>query len=167
MSKVLLISTKDVAQYTALNGNVDVDRFIQFLSIAQDIHVQNYLGTDLLEAIQLQIETGGAPTGNYSRLVSKYIKPMLCAYAMVEFLPFSAFTIANKGVYKHSAENSETIDRLELDSLIDKQLRIAENYAKRFTDYICNYSHLFPEYNTNSNGDVNPSQNVNFSNWFL
>jgi hypothetical protein len=167
MPKALLISTQDVAKYTALNANVDRDLFIQYLSIAQDIHIQNYLGTDLLEAIQLQIETSGAPTGVYADLVSNYIKPMLCAFAMVEFLPFSAYTIANKGVYKHSAENSETIDRLELDNLIDRQNRIAENYAKRFTEYICNYSNLFPEYNTNSNGDVQPSKDVNFSNWFL
>ena len=86
MPKALLISTQDVAKYTALNGNVDRDLFIQYLSIAQDIHIQNYLGTDLLEAIQLQIETSGAPTGVYADLVSKYIKPMLCAFAMVEFL---------------------------------------------------------------------------------
>jgi len=167
MATALLISTKDVAQFTALNGNVDTDKFIQFLHIAQDIHIQNYLGTDLLDAIQVQIISTGAPTGNYETLVSKYIKPMLVNYAMVEYLPWAAYTVANKGVYKHSAENSEAIDRLELDNLIDKQLRIAENYAKRFVDYICNYSSLYHEYNTNSNGDVSPSGNVNFSNWFL
>ena len=55
MAQALLISRKDIVKFTAMNGNVDTDKFIQFVKIAQDIHIQNYLGTDLLEKIESDI----------------------------------------------------------------------------------------------------------------
>lgn len=166
MAQALFITTKDIAEFTALNGNVDIDKFTQFIKIAQDLDVQNYLGTDLFDKINNDI-VAGTLTGNYETLVSKYIKPMLIHFAMVQYLPWAAYTIANQGVFKHSSENSESVSKNEVDFLIDKELSIANHYAERFVKYICFESNLYPEYNTNSNGDMNPDKEVNFSNWFL
>jgi hypothetical protein len=52
MATALLITRDDLVRFTAVNGNVDTDKFLQFVKIAQDIHIQNYLGTKLLEKIQ-------------------------------------------------------------------------------------------------------------------
>ena len=92
---------------------------------------------------------------------------MVIHWAMVEYLPFAAYTIANKGVYKHGSENGETIDKSEVDYLVEKQRDIAEHYTQRFIDYMCFNSATYPEYNTNSNGDVNPSKDNFFSGWVL
>ncbi len=102
MAQALLITDTDLKKYTATNGSVDVDKFVQFIKIAQDIHIQNYLGTKLLEKIEADI-IAGTLAGNYLSLVTTYVKPMLIHWAMVEYLPFAAYTIANKGVYKHSS----------------------------------------------------------------
>ena len=51
MAKALLVTNTDIKRFTALNGNLDSDKFVQFVAIAQDIHVQGMLGTDLLEKI--------------------------------------------------------------------------------------------------------------------
>ena len=69
MAEAILITRKDVVKFTAMNGNVDTDKFIQYIKIAQDIHVQNYLGTDLLQAIQAKIIAGNL-TGDYLSLVT-------------------------------------------------------------------------------------------------
>ena len=53
MAEVLLITTTDIKRNSIIDGNVDVDKFIQYLKIAQDIHIQQYLGTDLLQALQI------------------------------------------------------------------------------------------------------------------
>ena len=42
MAEALLITRNDVVKFTAMNGNVDTDNFIQYVKIAQDIHIQNY-----------------------------------------------------------------------------------------------------------------------------
>lgn len=166
MAQALFVTTKDIATFTALNGNVDVDKFMQFIKISQDIHIQNYLGTDLYNKINNDI-VASSLTGDYLTLVNNYIKPMVIHWAMVEYLPFSAYTIANKGVYKHSSENSESVEKNEVDFLINKERSIAENYTQRFVDFMCFNSNDYPEYNTNSNGDVYPDKQVNFTNWFL
>jgi phytoene dehydrogenase-like protein len=166
MAQALFVTTKDIATFTALNGNVDVDKFMQFIKISQDIHIQNYLGTDLYNKINDDIVSSSL-AGDYLTLVNDYIKPMVIHWAMVEYLPFSAYTIANKGVYKHSSENSESVEKNEVDFLINKERSIAKNYTQRFVDFMCFNSNDYPEFNTNSNGDVYPDKEVNFTNWFL
>ena len=166
MAEALLISRADIVKYTSMNGNVDTDKFIQYIKIAQDTHIQNYLGTDLLEKIKADI-IAGSLAGNYLTLLTTYIKPMLIHYAMVEYLHFASFTISNKGVYKHSSENSENATSDDINDLVASEQRIAEHYAQRFIDYICFNNTLFPEYTSNSNGDMNPSYGVNYSNWYI
>jgi len=166
MAEALIISRKDIVRYTSMNGNVDTNKFIQYIKIAQDTHIQNYIGTDLLEKIQADI-IAGSLAGNYLTLVTKYLKPMLIHYGMIEYLHFASFTISNKGVYKHSAENSVTASSEEINTLVASETRIAEHYTQRFVDYICNNSSLFPEYNSNSSEDMYPSTDVNNTNWYL
>jgi hypothetical protein len=245
MAEALLISRNDIVKFTALNGNVDTDSFIQWVKIAQDIDIQRILGTQLLQKLQAEIilaysgiptaisitnagtgyttatgvtTNGGSPTsptlditavgglvtvadidtagtnfkvgdtvtidgGNddaeitidsiytiptdYNNLLVTYVKPMLIHFAMSQFLPFAAYTIANKGVYKHNSENSTNVEKNEIDYLVQKELMIAQNYAERFIDYISFNNDLFPEYNTNSNGDMFPSTQNNFTGWFI
>lgn len=155
MAQALLITDADLVKFTATNGNVDVDKFVQFIKIAQDIHIQNYLGTKLLEKIEADI-IASTLTGNYLSLVTTYVKPMLIHWAMVEYLPFAAYTIANKGVYKHGSENSENVDKNEIDFLIEKERSIAQHYTERFINYMSFNNNLFPEYNNNVNDDMYP-----------
>jgi hypothetical protein len=244
MAEALLITRNDVVKFTALNGNVDTDNFIQWVKIAQDIDIQRVLGTQLLQKLQAEIilaysgipatisitnpgtgyttatgvTTTGTGTGltvditavgglvtvadidvagtgykiggtaiidggnddaeitidsiytiptDYNNLLVTYVKPMLIHFAMSQFLPFAAYTIANKGVYKHNSENSTNVEKNEIDYLVQKELMIAQNYAERFIDYISFNNDLFPEYNTNSNGDMFPSTQNNFTGWFI
>ena len=166
MAEALLITRTDLVKFTSMNGNVDTDKFIQYIKIAQDIHIQGYLGTDLLEKIKADI-VASTLAGDYLTLVETYIKPMLIHWAMVEYMPFAAYTIANKGVYKHSSENAENVDKIEVDFLIEKERKIAEHYTQRFIDYMCFNQYKFPEYNTNSNGDMYPNTDTNFSGWVI
>lgn len=166
MATALFVSRDEIVKFTALNGNIDTDSFIQWVKVAQDIHIQNYLGTKLFKKINDDI-VAGTLAGNYLSLTNVYIKPMLVHWAMVEFLPFAAYTIANKGVYKHNSENSDTVSKEEVDFLVEKERSIAENYTRRFIDYMSFNNSLFPEYNTNSNADVYPDKQSDFAGWQL
>jgi len=166
MAEALLITRNDIVKYTALNGNVDTDKFIQFIKIAQDIHIQNYLGTKLFQKIQADI-IANTLAGNYLTLVNTYVKPMLIHWGMVEYLPFAAYTIANKGVYKHSSENAQNVDKNEVDYLLEKERSIAQHYTQRFIDYMSFNQPLFPEYRSNKNSDVFPDSMNNYTGWYI
>lgn len=166
MATALWIKREDLVRNTALGGNVDTDKFIQFIKIAQEIHIQNYTGTRLYDKISNDI-IAGTLANPYLALVNDYLQPMLIHYAMVEYLPFAAYTIANGGVYKHTSENSISVEKNEVDFLVEKERNIAQYYTDRFITYMSYNQATFPEYYQNSNADVFPDTDANFSSWVL
>lgn len=166
MATALFISREDLTRNTIVAGNVDTQKFVQFIRIAQDIHIQNYLGTSLYNAIQEKIVAGNL-TGDYLYLVDTYLKDMLVHYAMVDYLPFSAYQIQNSGVFKHRSENSDTATPQEVDSMIDRHRQFAQFYTRRFLDYMCYNNNLFPEYNNNDADGMFPDYTADFTGWVL
>ena len=55
MATALFIKREDIVRNTIIDGNVDIDKYIQFIKIAQEIHVRNYLGSDLYNKISADI----------------------------------------------------------------------------------------------------------------
>jgi hypothetical protein len=167
MATPLFIKRSDIVKNTALSGNVDPDKFIQFVKLAQEIHIQNFLGTDLYDKISNDI-IGSTLSGDYLDLVNEYVQPMLIHYAMAEYLPFAAYTISNGGVFKHSSENATQPQKEEIDVLITKERDYAEYYTNRFIEYMSfNASSKFPEYYSNNNEDIYPDKENYYQGWVL
>jgi len=89
MAQALFISTNDIVKFTNLNGNLDPDIYTQYIYQAQQLHIQNYLGTKLYDKINDGIVASNLASP-YTTLLSKYIKPMVIHCAMVDFLPYAA-----------------------------------------------------------------------------
>jgi hypothetical protein len=153
MAQILFVSPADVIKRTGINGNVDRDQMIQFIKIAQDIHIQNILGTKLFKKIASDIEADSL-SGNYLTLFTDYIQDMVIHWAAIEILPYIHYKVANGGIYTKSAENGTTITKQDLDYLVQKERDIAEHYSRRFVDHMAFYSSRYPEYNTSSNDDM-------------
>lgn len=166
MAKVLLITKKDVINFTQANGNIDSDKLMQHIAIAQDIHLQDYLGTDLLQRLQSDV-SGSSLSGNYLTLVQTYIKPVLIHWSMVEAIPMLAVTIGNGGIYRHEPESGSPLDADEIRTLVDLERKRAVYYTDRLIDYLSNNSELFPEYSSNTNEDVHPRKDSNYCTWNL
>ena len=171
MAKALFITTEDIKRYSVLSGNVDPDKFIYMVEISQDTEVQNYLGTQLLEKLQDLILAGtiGLPANAaYKTLLETYVKPMTIFWALVCYMPFAAYTVANGGVYKHTSESSETVSKDEVDYLVEKYRDIAQFYTNNFIDFMVYNQATYPEYNSNTNDDIYPdTSNADFGGWVL
>lgn len=168
MAYALLISTEDVKKFTIVNGNLDADDFIEYIKISQDITIQNYLGSKLYQKLQTLIlnnDINQAGFIDYKNLLNTYVKPMLIHWAMVYYLPFAAYTLSNKGLFKHNSENATNVDKAEVDFLVEKERDIAESYTQRFIDFMCYNMNTYPEYNNNNNEDVNPDTNNFYGGW--
>jgi len=164
MAEKLFITTTDVKEFTPIDGNLDSNKFINFIDIAQKIHIQQILGTDLTEKLQADIEAATL-TGDYETLVETYIKPCLCWYAFYEYVPFAPYQLSNKGVFKHTSESAINPDPDEIASLQDAAKLKANYYHTRLVDYLCLKD--FTEYTTNTEGDVYPDSDITTSNWYL
>jgi len=171
MAKALFITTKDIKRYSVLSGNVDPDKFIYMVEIAQDTEVQNYLGTKLLEKLQALIIAGtinDPANADYKTLLETYVKPMTIYWALVCYMPFAAYTVANGGVYKHTSESSVTVDKDEVDYLVEKYRDIAQFYTNNFIDFMIYNQNTYPEYNANTQDDTYPdTANADFGGWVL
>jgi len=167
MATVLFITRTDLIKNSIIDGNVDTDKFIQFVKVAQQIEIKNYLGTALYDKISTDIASVSGLAGNYLTLVNDYVQPMLIWYAQAEYIPYAAYSIKQGGIYKHTSENAETVSKTEVDFLVQKARNTAEYYTQRFIDYINNNSGLFPEYSQNSGGDVFPDSDATFNGWVL
>ena len=171
MSKALFITVKDLKEKSIISGSTDADKLIHFIEVAQDIHIQQYLGGRLYDKMQeLIINNTINDPGNsdYKSLRDDYIKPMLIWFTQVEYFPFSLFKIDNGGLGKTRGENDDFVNYDDVDRMQSKLRERAEFYTKRFVDYMCFNSNLFPEYTQNQNGDMYPDRDPNsFSSFVL
>ncbi len=168
--KAIFITTKDIKRYSILSGTVDNDKFTQFVEIAQDIHIQTYLGTDLYEKIQELIiadTISDSANANYKLLLETYIKPMHVHWSAVEYMPYIAYTVSNGGVYKHTSENSESVGIEEINVLTERSRTTAQWYTDRMISYLCNNSTDFPEYTSNSSEDIYPTKKSHYTGWVI
>ena len=169
--KALFLTVQDLKAKSIISGNTDADKLIHYIEVAQDIHIQNYLGGSLYDKLQALIISGDinlAGNSDYKALRDSYIKPMLTWFTQAEYLPFAMFKIDNGGVAKHRGEDSDTVNFSDVDRMMSKINDRAEFYTRRFLDYMCNNSNKFPEYSNNNNGDMYPDKDADsFTGWVL
>ena len=166
MTTALFINRTDLVKNSIIDGNVDTDKFIQFIKVAQQIDIQNLLGTDLYNKIGADIASGSL-SGNYLSLTNTYIQPTLIWFAQMNYIPFAAYQIKNGGVFKHSSETAQNVDKNEVDYLVGKAREYANYYSTRLVDYLIFNDNLFPEYNSNSDEDISPDTDTTFKGWVL
>jgi len=168
MATVLFINRQDLLRNSIIDGNVDTDKYVQFIKLAQEIHIQNYLGTEMYNALSSAIPTIDDPVNaRWKSLLNDYVVPMLIWFSQVDYIPFASYQIRNGGVSKHVSENSESVSKEEVDYLVEKARTNAEWYTRRFIDYMGFNQTTYPEYTSNINDDIYPSNDATFNGWVL
>lgn len=166
VTTVLFVSPEDVIKNTNLNGNVDRNQLIQFIKLAQDIDVQNILGTNLYEALKTKIDDATI-SGGYEDILERFVQPMTIHYAYCQLLPELAYMAANAGVYLKNSEQGQTLTDSNILTIVQRYRERAEHYARRFIDYMCVNSGNFPEYNNNDSTGMYPDKSGNWNSWVL
>ncbi len=153
MATALFINRTDLVRNSIMDGNINTDKFIQFIKIAQEIDIQNYTGTDLYNKISTLISNGeidDVANAKYKLLLNTYLQPMLIWAAQVYYYPFAAYQIKNGGVFKHRSETSDTVDKAEVDYLVDKAREFMEYYSRRFIDFMAFIQSDYSAYTSNA-----------------
>ena len=169
MATVLFINRTDLVRNSIIDGNVDTDKYIFFLKTAQEIHLQNYMGTKLYDGMTAALIAGIdlAANARWKTLLDDYIVPMGIWFTQVDYIPFASYQIKNGGMYKHRSENADSVSKEEVDYLVEKARTNAEWYSRRFIDFMSFNQTLYPEYTNNINDDINPSYDATFNGWVL
>ena len=115
MAAVLFIDRTDLVRNSILDGNVDTDKFIFFIKTAQEIHIQNYLSTQMYNALINAILAGIDLPENarWKTLLDEYVVSMHIWFTQVDYIPFASYQIRNGGMFKHRSENADTVSKDE------------------------------------------------------
>lgn len=145
---VLLISEDYVKSVTNISDNIANDYLLPSIKLAQDLELEETIGTHLLQHIQALVfdnNISNQDNAMYKLLLDKYIQPYL-AYATIQHLaPTVAYKIANQGVIRTDDEKSYNITSDEVDKVSEHYKHLSNVYKKRLQLFlIANYNE-FPE----------------------
>jgi hypothetical protein len=156
MAEFLFITPQEMTSTTILGGNVDIDKYIFCIANVQLTVIESLLGSELYNKILTDAESDSL-TGDYLELYNEYIKPITKNKAIAEYVEISSYMVTNGGLFKHTGENIEVVDKQEAQFLSNKYNAYAQSLIVRFNKWIC--KHNLPEYKTYQDG-VNASKTI-------
>lgn len=134
---------------TGIHTNIDAKLISPEIKAAQDMYIEDILGTPLFNKLIDYVDTTGTAPGNYKTLLDNYILDCLIWYTMMN-LPMALTTqIWNKGVKVKDGDSDRTPTMTELADLSNGYKNKAEHYENRLRRYLIKDNGvMFPEYLT-------------------
>lgn len=157
--KTYLISDNTIKNEGVINENVSPNLIKASIRIAQDVNLQEIIGTSLYNKLQDLIENDELVNNpKYKLLLDEYIQPFLTYITLSEIQIPIGFQNRNSGNPQNTnIETPTTQSTTLLDVKYIKQFYKdkAEFYAKLMAKYICANITSFPEYNLEiNNGEL-------------
>lgn len=149
MRTIYLISTDQLKNNSAINSNVDDTLLLNAISEAQEIELQQTLGSKLYKKIITLVDTGDISSqenSNYKTLLDDYCQKVVVYYATARAIPYLAVKLKNKGATREYSENSSDAAFNEFEYLRKKVENDAQYFAQRLADYLHQNRSDFPEY---------------------
>jgi hypothetical protein len=165
-AEVLFVNPDYMKRITQLNGGVEDAMMVPAIILAQDKHLQQFLGTDLLNKLKNDVAgiDGGSITGAYATLLDGYVRKAVVWWAMVELLPNLYVQLDNGGLVIRTAENTSPVTQADLHREQENARQNAQFYTTRLVEYLRQNNGLFPEYSSNSGNDMSPETQVYYQN---
>ena len=162
-AEVLFVNPDYLKRLTQLNGAVEEASIVPSIILAQDKYLQQYLGTELLQALKTKV-SGGTLSGAYTTLMDDYVRKVVVWWTMVELLPNLYVQVDNGGLVIRTAENTAAIGSDDLHRQVENARQNAQFYTTRMVEYLTANVNLFNEYNNNGPADMLPERNAYFQN---
>ncbi|QDP46904.1 MAG: hypothetical protein Unbinned1529contig1001_19 [Prokaryotic dsDNA virus sp.] len=141
----LFASPEYVRRITQVNLAVDDDRIVPAIILAQDKHLQPYLGTRLYDRL-LAILSGSSASANETLLLDTHCRRVVVWWTVVELLPDLHTFIDAGGLLTRAPEGSEALDPAQMSKHIERARGNAAFYTTRMIDYLLFNQSLYPEY---------------------
>ena len=157
MNNVLLISEDYIKSHTNLTDNLTAGYLLPTIKLAQDINLQNTIGTNLYNRLRELVNTGDIvdlDNYNYKNLLDNYILPYLtyCVISMVT-LPAS-FKITNAGVVRTDDEKMNNVPLSEVNLIKEYYNKYANYYKKLLQNYLYDNQSKYKELNSNDISNI-------------
>lgn len=144
---VLLISEEYLKQRSLINDNVDACYIAPAIIDAQEIHLQQLIGTQLLSKIYTLVADEQLDANpNYKTLLEQYIQPYLVYEVQSEILTGLYAKIRNQGVVNYVDTNTTQMTIADINFLKSDFKTKASFEADRMCKYIIANARNYPEW---------------------
>jgi len=145
-----LITSEEIRLNTPMGGNVDSDKFINFITDVQVMILEPVLGTKLYDKIITDFNANSL-ADVYLQMFDDYIKPVIWHSVFAEYVKIGSIIVGNGGMYRHVAQDAE-IARLDDINYIAKNAQSkADTYIDRLIRFLCDQD--IEEYTRNQDND--------------
>lgn len=160
METTLLLKTDDIAKLTSISGNVDPNKLVPFIKLAQKTDITRILTKPLYDKILADFETQTL-AGEYLFIYENFVVDMLSYFSSKHFVKMAPYQITNGGVYKATSPDIGPIDYEEVTTLVQYYETLGNGIELMFYDYMKDNS--VSEYTRNGCED---NSNLGF-NWYI
>ena len=149
-TNAFFISETYLKENSPLNLNVDMSEIYPFAKSAEDVYIQDAIGTCLYDDLKDKIIASKAspPTtmSDEDILLCKKIRSALVWLTVWDALPFIWIKIRNIGPVKQNGDNLETIGKDDLSYLRNICKQKADFYVDQLKCFLCENQADYPEY---------------------
>lgn len=157
MDTVLLVSEQRMKQWTALDNNIRIDMLTPSILHAQDIYIQDRLGTLFYTRLKQGVVNDDL-TSNEEAFLKDYVGPCLMQYALYLVLPHLKYKMVEKGLLSGSSEESTQTSLDELKYMREAAMDTAQFYDERMLEYLRDNPGMFPQYETPGTDGMYPNK---------
>ena len=143
----LFVSEQRFKAFTNVDANVRMQDISPYLLQAQDLYMQDTLGTKFFEALKDGI-INDTLTADEKNLLNDYIAPPTMQYALYLMLPALKYKLVDKGLVSGQSEETGSTNLDELKYLRQEVLNTAQFYNKRLREYLLDNPGMFADYDS-------------------
>ena len=150
----MLISPKKVKEYGNINLNVEESEIGAAIRIAQDVHLKDAAGRNLIEHVQELVYNKIIGSGStidddvnepYKVLLDEYLTPALVYRTAVELCTILTLKIRNMGLVKNSDTNVKETQGPDMSYMQEYYGVLYNDALNRIMDYLCENKEAIPE----------------------
>lgn len=166
---IRLITSQEIKSNTPMGGNVDPDKYMNFLDDVQVMVLEPVLGTKLYDKILADFDSDSL-SGLYLQMFNDYIKPVLWHSVFADYVKVGTLTISNGGIYRKISDEAQLATEQEVNMVVKSYQSKADTYIGRLDRFLCDQDSNIPEYTFNQDNDydIDPNNNLRtISGWHL
>ena len=157
MATVLLVSEQRMKQWTSLDNNIRIDVLTPSIINAQEIYIQDTLGTKFFNRLKNGIVANDLTT-NESTFLNDYVGPTLIQYSLYLLLPNLKYKFVEKGILNGSSEETQPTTLDELQYLRESALDTAQFYNNRMLEFLSDNPNMFTAYTDPGTNGMMPNK---------
>lgn len=169
--KVFLISEDVLKSETVINDNVGSEYLKPSIETAQDIYLQQLIGSELLDKLYSIVKDNSILNDNnkqYKELLDDHITNYLKYMVLSECTIPLAYKYRNAGIVQSTGDHYQQTTLKDAQMVAQHYTIRANFYAERMSKFLCANSDKFPEYRSiRDSADMMADPDSYKTNWCL